>query len=189
MLADTPRRAGHGFGMPWRQARCTKDVNRPRKDALPTNGQRKKRKYKIKKRQGQKLFMDRIPNVGPGQEGMSHRKVTAPQVATWPLIRRTPCQPAQGLNPAGVLLLRQGPSGTPVSQVVGGELTVYRTLEFARTSIGLQGLKRLAPLLCRIARVVPEGLRPKGAGVPEGHRPKGTKKAAGIAAHRDNLWH
>ena len=131
--------------------------------------------------------MDRIPNVGPGQEGMPHRKVTAPQVATWPLIRRTPCQLAQGLNPARVLLLRQGPSGTPVSQVVGGELTVYRTLEFARTSIGLQGLKRLAPLLYRIARV-PEGLRPKGAGVPEGHRPNGAKKAAGIAAHRDNLW-
>ena len=131
--------------------------------------------------------MDRIPNVGPGQEGMSHRKVTAPQVATWPLIRRTPCQLAQGLNPAGVLLLRQGPSGTPVSQVVGGELTVHRTLEFARTSIGLQGLKRLAPLLYRIASV-PKGLRPEGAGVPEEHRPNGIKKAAGNAARGDNLW-
>ena len=131
--------------------------------------------------------MDRIPNVGPGQEGMSHRKVTAPQVATWPLILRIPCRLVPGMNQTGVLLLRQGPSGTPVSQVVGGELTVYRMLEFARTSIGLQGLKRLAPLLYRIARVL-EGLRPKGAGVPEGHRPKGIKKAAGIAAHRDNLW-
>ena len=137
-------------------------------------------------RQGQ-LLMDRIPNVGPGQEGMLYRKVTTPQVATWPLIRRTPCLLAQGLNPAGVLLLRQGPTGTPVSQVVGGELTV-RMLEFT-PSIGLQGLKRLAPLSYRIARVVPEGLRPKGAGVPEGHRPKGAKEAAGIAAHRDNLWH
>ena len=133
--------------------------------------------------------MDRIPNVGPGQEGMSHRKVTAPQVATWPLIRRTPCLLVPGLNQTGVLLLRQGPTGTPVSQVVGGELTVYRMLEFARTSIGLQGLKRVTPLSHRIAKVVPEGLRPKGAGVPEGHRPKGTKEAAGLAAHRDNLWH
>ena len=134
--------------------------------------------------------MDRIPNVGPGQEGMPHRKVTAPQVATWPLIRRTPCQLVPGVNHAcEVLLLRQGPPGPPVSQVVGGELTVYRMLEFARTSIGLQGLKRLTPLLYRIARVVPEGLRPKGAGVPEGHRPKGSQEAAGIAAHRDNLWH
>ena len=130
--------------------------------------------------------MDRIPDVGPGPEGMSHRKVTAPQVATWPLIRRTPCQPAQGLNPAGVLLLRHGPSGTPASQVVGGELAVYRMLEFARTSIGLQG-EHIASLSYRIASV-PEGLRPKGAGVPEGHRPNGAKKAAGIAAHRDNLW-
>ena len=132
--------------------------------------------------------MDRIPNVGTGQEGMPHRKVTAPQAATWPLIRRTPCLLVPGLNQTGVLLLRQGPTGTPVSQVVGGELTVYRTLEFARTSIGLQGLKRLAPLLYRIARV-PEGLRPKGPEVPEGHRPKGSRKAAGIAAQRDNLWH
>ena len=131
--------------------------------------------------------MDRIPNVGPGQEGMSHRKVTAPQVATWPLIRRTPCLLVPGLNQTGVLLLRQGPTGTPVSQVVGGELTVYRMLEFARTSIGLQG-EHIASLSYRIASV-PEGLRPKGAGVPEGHRPNGTKKAAGIAAHRDNLWH
>ena len=131
--------------------------------------------------------MDRIPNVGPGQEGMLYRKVTTPQVATWPLIRRTPCLLVPGLNQTGVLLLRQGPSGTPVSQVVGGELTVYRMLEFARTSIGLQGLKRLAPLLYRIASV-PKGLRPEGAGVPEGHRPKGTKKAAGIAAQGDNLW-
>ena len=130
--------------------------------------------------------MDRIPNVGPGQEGMSHRKVTAPQVATWPLIRRTPCLLVPGLNQTGVLLLRQGPTGTPVSQVVGGELTVYRMLEFARTSIGLQG-EHIASLSYRIASV-PEGLRPKGAGVPEGHRPNGTKKAAGIAAHRDNLW-
>ena len=170
------------------QMNPTAGARRRNKNASPTDRQRKKmERNKIQRQKGQ-LFMDRIPNVGPGQEGMSHRKVTAPQVATWPLIRRTPCQLAQGLNPAGVLLLRQGPSGTPVSQVVGGELTVYRTLEFARTSIGLQGLKRLAPLLYRIASV-PEGLRPKGAGVPEGHRPKGTKKAAGIAAHRDNLWH
>ena len=132
--------------------------------------------------------MDRIPNVGPGQEGMSHRKVTAPQVATWPLIRRTPCLLVPGVNHAcEVLLLLQGPTGPPVSQVVGGELTVYRMLEFARTSIGLQGLKRLAPLLYRIASV-PKGLRPEGAGVPEGHRPNGTKKAAGIAAQGDNLW-
>ena len=130
--------------------------------------------------------MDRIPNVGPGQEGMSHRKVTAPQVATWPLIRRTPCLLVPGLSQTGVLLLRQGPTGPPVSQVVGGELTVYRMLEFARTSIGLQG-EHIASLSYRIASV-PEGLRPKGAGVPEGHRPKGAKKAAGNAAHRDNLW-
>ena len=95
--------------------------------------------------------------------------------------------PVLGVNHTGGLY-HQTLSGPPkVSQVVGGELTVYRMLEFARTSIGLQGLKRLAPLLYRIARV-PEGLRLKGAGVPEGHRPNGTKKAAGIAAHRDNLW-
>ena len=165
----------------------TDGAKKRNKNALPIDRQREKRDRKMQRQEGQ-LFMDRIPNVGPGQEGMSHRKVTAPQVATWPLIRRTPCRPAQGLNPAGVLLLRQGPSGTPVSQVVGGELTVYRMLEFARTSIGLQG-EHIASLSYRIARVVPEGLRPKGAGVPEGHRPKGTKKAAGIAAHRDNLWH
>ena len=188
MRAATAKLAEPVYGMPWTQMRPTKGARRRNKNASPTDRRREMRnRNKIQRQKGQ-LFMDRIPNVGPGQEGMSHRKVTAPQVATWPLIRRTPCQLAQGLNPAGVLLLRQGPSGTPVSQVVGGELTVYRMLEFARTSIGLQGLKRLAPLLYRIARV-PEGLRPKGARVPEGHRPKGAEEAAGIAAQGNNLWH
>ena len=133
--------------------------------------------------------MDLVQNLGTGQEGKVYRKVPTTRAATRPLNLGIPCRLVPGVNHAGeVLLLRQGPSGPPVSQVVGGELTVYRMLEFARTSIGLQGLKRLAPLLYRIASV-PEGLRPKGAGVPEGHRPKGAKKAAGNAAHRDNLWH
>ena len=152
------------------------------------DGQRLKRRCKIQQRQGQKLFMDRFQNLGTGQEGKVYRKVTTTRAATRPLNLGIPCRLVPGVNHAGeVLLLRQGPSGPPVSQVVGGELKV-RMLEFA-PSIGLQGLERLTPLSYRIAKVVPEGLRPKGAGVPEGHRPNGAKKATGNAAQRDNLWH
>ena len=122
--------------------------------------------------------MDLVQNLGTGQEGKVYRKVTTTRAATRPLNLGIPCRLVPGVNHAGeVLLLRQGPIGPPVSQVVGGELTV-RMLEFA-PSIGLQGLKRLTPLSYRIAKAVPEGLRPKGAGVPEGHRPKGSKEAAG----------
>ena len=39
------RHAEHGFGTPWRRARCTSDGNRPRKSALPINRQRKMREY------------------------------------------------------------------------------------------------------------------------------------------------
>ena len=131
--------------------------------------------------------MDLVQNLGTGQEGKVYRKVTTTRAATRPLNLGIPCRLVPGVNHAGeVLLLRQGPPGPPVSQVVGGELTV-RMLEFA-PSTGLQG-QGVHPLLFRIARVVPEGLRPKGAGVPEGHRPKGSKEAAGNAAQRDNLWH
>ena len=157
----------------------TSDERRPKKDVSPTDRQRKTRRYKKRQRQGQKLFMDLVQNLGTGQEGKVYRKVTTTRAATRPLNLGIPCRLVPGVNHAGeVLLLRQGPSGPPVSQVVGGELTV-RMLEFARTSIGLQGLKRVTPLSYRIARVVPEGLRPKGAGVPEGHRPKGAREAAG----------
>ena len=132
--------------------------------------------------------MDLFQNLGTGQEGKVYRKVPTTRAATRPLNLGIPCRLVPGVNHAGeVLLLRQGPIGPPVSQVVGGELTV-RMLEFARTSIGLQG-EHIASLSYRIARVVPEGLRPKGAGVPEGHRPNGAKKATGNAAQRDNLWH
>ena len=130
--------------------------------------------------------MDLVQNLGTGQEGKVYRKVTTTRAATRPLNLGIPCRLVPGVNHAGeVLLLRQGPIGPPVSQVVGGELTV-RMLEFA-PSIGLRGLKRLTPLLYRIARV-PEGLRPKGAGAPEGHRPNGTGIAAGIVAQGENLW-
>ena len=124
MRAATAKLAEPVFGMPWKPMKSTKGARRRNKNASPIDRQREKMERNKIQRQKRQLFMDRFQNVGTGQEGMPHRKVTAPQVATWPLILRTPCQPAQGLNPAGVLLLRQGPSGTPVSQVVGGELTV-----------------------------------------------------------------
>ena len=156
----------------------TSHERRPRKDALPTDRQRRTRKYKKQQRQGQKLFMDLFQNLGTGQEGKVYRKVPTTRAATRPLNLGIPCRLVPGVNHAcEVLLLRQGPPGPPVSQVVGGELTV-RMLEFA-PSIGLQGKPVAASLSYRIARVVLEGLRPKGAGVPEGHRPKGPKEAAG----------
>ena len=119
------------------------------------------------------MFMDLVQNLGTGQEGKVYRKVPTTQVATRPLNLGIPCRLVPGVNHAGeVLLLRQGPSGPPVSQVVGGELTV-RMLEFA-PSIGLQGKTFEDHLLCLVARVgliptpVPEGLRPKGAEVAAG---------------------
>ena len=154
--------------------RPTGDERNSKSSDSPIEGRRKKRRCK-NQRQGQKLFMDLVQNLGTGQEGKVCRKATTTQAATRPLNLGIPCRLVPGVNHAcEVLLLLQGPTGPPVSQVVGGELTV-RMLEFA-PSTGLQG-QGVHPLSYRIARVVPEGLRPKGA-----------KAAAGIAAQGHNLW-